>query len=156
MHRRAGFTLIELMAVVAIIVIIAAIAIPNLLRARIAANEVQAISNIRLLTTGQLTFLASRQERTPSGEPRYALGLGELHNPPAGGPPIIDAALASGQRSGYSFTCAGQNAQPTFTASARPSLYGITGVRSFFADQTYVIRYTNANAEAGPGSPPLG
>ena len=139
MKREQGFTLIELMIVVAIIAIIAAIAIPSLLNARKAGNEASAISSLRTLTT------VNEQYRTRFSE--YAPALTDLQNQN-----YIDSVLGGGTKSGYTFTYAG--ATNTWAVSAAPVTLNTTGDRSFFVDQTGVIR-GEAGAGASSGSNPI-
>ncbi|MBI4585163.1 MAG: prepilin-type N-terminal cleavage/methylation domain-containing protein [Planctomycetes bacterium] len=129
MKRNSGFTLIELMIVVAIIAIIAAIAIPSLLNARKAGNEASAISSLRTLTT------VNEQYRTRFQS--YASGLGVLNTEG-----YIDNVLSSGTKSGYGFayTLASVN---TWNCTADPSTPGTTGDRYFFVDQSGVIRFSS-------------
>jgi prepilin-type N-terminal cleavage/methylation domain-containing protein len=140
MKRNHGFTLIELMIVVAIIAIIAAIAIPSLLNARKAGNEASAISSLRTLTT------VSEQYRTRFQT--YPAGLSDLATPEN----YIDSVLASGSKSGYTFTYAGGT--NTWTCEADPITPGTTGDRYFFCDNSGVIRF-NATATASSGDSPI-
>jgi len=142
MNRQQGFSLIELLIVVAVIGIIAAIAVPNLMQSKAAANEASAISSVRTIVTAQITYSATQ------GNGAYAPDLATLQ-----GVGLIDAALGSGAKDGYNFATAGTGT--TFTVTASPQTPGTTGNRSFFADQTAVIRYA-VGAGAGAGSPPLG
>src|SRR5512147_1701733 len=102
MRKQKGFSLIELLIVVAIILIIAAIAIPNLLRSRIAANQASAIGSIRILNTAEITYSSSYGQG-------FTTTLAQL-GPPASGPVsaaaagLIDSVLAGGTKSGYNFT----------------------------------------------------
>jgi type IV pilus assembly protein PilA len=139
MKRQEGFTLIELMIVVAIIAIIAAIAIPSLLNARKAGNEASAISSLRTLTT------VNEQYRT-----RFQSYSNSLANLSATG--YIDSVLGAGAKSGYTFTYAG--ATNTWSCGGAPTTVGTTGDRRFYADQTGVIRF-NSTGAAGAGDPPI-
>ena len=141
MKREQGFTLIELMIVVAIIAIIAAIAIPSLLNARKAGNEASAISSMRTLTT------VNEQYRTRFGT--YAGALGDLET--SG---YIDSVLGGGTKSGYDFSTYASATENTWEVTADPSDPGTTGDRSFFVDQTGVIRGT-AGTGATSASPPI-
>lgn len=137
--NRKGFTLVEIMIVVAIIALLAAIAIPNLLRARLNSNESAAISALKTIATGAISFR--------SVNAAYPTNLAAL----AGAtPPYIDTALGAGARGGYDFVLTGT--ATTFTATARPQVFQTTGVRSFFVDESGVIRWTNADAAATAGS----
>ena len=139
MKREQGFTLIELMIVVAIIAIIAAIAIPSLLNARKAGNEASAISSLRTLTT------VNEQYRT-----RFQSYSTNLANLLATG--YIDSVLGAGAKSGYNFTYAGGTV--TWSCNGDPQVAATTGDRGFFVDQSGVIRFSQT-PPAGAGSPPI-
>ena len=129
-----GFSLIELLIVVAIIGIIAAIAIPNLLASRKASNEAAAIGSMRTIGSAQATYLS-----TVGGNVNYAAALSDLDTEK-----LIDPVLASGSKSGYTYSMTG--AAGAFTANADPDS-GSTGTRYFFTDESGVIRF-NASAQA--------
>jgi prepilin-type N-terminal cleavage/methylation domain-containing protein len=144
-----GFSLIELLIVVAIIGIIAAIAIPNLLASRKASNEASAIGSTRTINTAQTTYLSTVGNNTT-----YADTLAKL-GPGAGGSNLIDGALAASgttAKSGYKFTLAATDTNTKYTVLGTPEAN--SGTRHFFTDETGVIRY-KAAAAAGAGDAPI-
>jgi len=162
-----GFSLIELLIVVAIMLIVAAIAIPNLLRARIAANEASAVGSLRTMNTSAVEYASTYENGFPAG--LSAMGTHAAGDTVAscGEALLIDNLLTTGKKSGYTFTYADgsgdtPNAAPTsgcagwniYTITAYPVTPGTTGQRYFFTDQTGVIRY-NATGIASATSSPL-
>lgn len=152
-HRRRlsrGFSLIELLIVVAIILILAAIAAPKLNQNRMHAQETAAIREIQTIHTAQTQYYSQFG--------RYATSLAEL-GPPAGGQEgqsganLIPGELAKGQKSGYKFTLTG--GPSGYTIVAVPEVFGNTGRRTFFSDQSLVIRQNWSAEPAGPASPEL-
>jgi len=145
MKKQKGFSLIELLIVVAIILIIAAIAIPNLLRARIAANEASAVASLRTLNTAQISYFSSYPTIG------FASALGSLAGtsctpPGSSGACIIDTQLASGTKSGYSFAISATSGTPvsTYTFIATPLAPNQTGTRYFCSFADAVVRYSSA------------
>jgi type IV pilus assembly protein PilA len=162
-----GFSLIELLIVVAIILIVAAIAIPNLLRARIAANEASAVGSIRTINTSSVEYAATYENGFPAGLSKMGTAAAGDTTASCGEGLLIDNLLTAGVKSGYSFTYKDgtgdtPNAAPTggcigwnlYTVTAQPVTPGTTGQRYFYSDQTGVIRF-NATTTASATSPPL-
>jgi type IV pilus assembly protein PilA len=153
--QRNGFSLIELLVVVAIILIVAAIGIPNLLRARISANEASAVSSIHAVNTAEITYTTIFPTVGYSAT-LLSLGPGGGCNSPANAC-IIDALLANGTKSGYIFTYVQDTSStpsPGYTLNADPITRSITGQRSYYSDQTNATHY-NQSAVAGLTDPPL-
>jgi type IV pilus assembly protein PilA len=148
--RRRGFSLIELLIVIAIILIIAAIAVPKLDKARMHTQEMAAIQQIRTIHTAQTQYYSQFG--------RYAKTLEELGPPASGaaGPAaadLIPGDLAKGEKSGYRFIL---QATPTgYTINANPVAYNSTGRRSFFSDQTLVVRENWGQEPADANSPEI-
>ena len=159
--KRQGFTLVELMMVVVVIMIIAAIAIPVFLRNRISANEAAAISSLRTISTAQAQFRAAQVvDQNGDGDADYGT-LEQLGNPPPGGSvPFIDSVLSGGTKQGYLFTMnvvyGNAGAAAAFSCLADPVAPNQSGTRRFFVDETGVIRATNDGTPAGAASPPIG
>ena len=159
-----GFSLIELLIVVAIILIIAAIAIPNLLHSRIAANQASAVVSLHTLNTAELTYATTYNTG-------YTSTLGDL-GPPASGNPtataaaLIDSVLSGGSptastssKSGYSFlyTAGATDTSGrinTYSITATPLTVGTTGTNYYFTDMSTVIRQ-NSTTVAGSSDSPL-
>jgi type IV pilus assembly protein PilA len=155
--RDKGFSLIELLIVVAIILIIAAIAIPNLLRSKMAANEASAVGSLRTLNTSAIEYSTEY-----GGYPASLAALGPIASGGTASSALadmIDSVLASGSKSGYSFTwtpgAADANGNKlSYSVTAQPVSPGVTGQRYFYTDQSGVIRGAQG-APATSASTPL-
>jgi prepilin-type N-terminal cleavage/methylation domain-containing protein len=154
-HSNAGFSLIELLVVVAVILIIAAIAIPNYMSSKMRANEASAVQNLRNIATAELVYSTTYGIDFSNGlAPLSGNGI----NPNQNNAGLIDEVLATGVKAGYvlTFTALTVDAQgnpSTYSVNADP-LTASTGQRHFYVDQSCVIR-SNISAQAGPSDLPL-
>jgi prepilin-type N-terminal cleavage/methylation domain-containing protein len=153
-----GFSLIELLIVVAIILIIAAIAIPNLLRSRIAANQASAVASLRTINTSEATY--SSTYNTGYSATLSALGpVAGGGTPSVGAADLIDSLLAGGSKSGYTiaYTATADpnraNYMVTYAITATPTTVGTTGQNYYFTDQTAVIRQNTTTTASSSDSP---
>jgi type IV pilus assembly protein PilA len=157
-NKQKGFSLIELLIVVTIILIIAAIAIPNLMRSKIQANETAAVGALKALTESALLYSNSY-----GGFPHSLSDLGPAPGgtaPTSASADLIDSVLASGIKSGYRFSYAAGTTDPSgnvlsYSITATPVSPGSSGQRSFFTDQSGTIRNTNSG-NVDSSSPPIG
>lgn len=147
-ERQLGFSLIELLIVVAIILIIAAIAIPDFLHSRMAANQASAVESLRVLNSAEVMYYSNYNQG-------YSSSLADLKANPGSSIPtptaaaLIDNVLGSGAKSGYTFIYTPNTPDPKgnflgYTLNANPSRPGSTGNVFYYTDQSYVIRFNNS------------
>lgn len=141
--RRTGFTVVEIMVVVAIVSLLAAIAIPRLLRARHDANELAALASVRMISAALERYRAAQNPAS------YPESLAQLTK---GDPPYLDSAIANATstataRQGYFHTYTRVNPNQCILTSS-PVTPGVTGSRVFFVDETGRVRLNNAQGPA--------
>lgn len=145
-QKRQGFTLIELMMVVAIIAIIASIAIPNLMRSRVQSNEASAVSDLRTICAAQISCSTTR---LTFGD--FATLIDEIDG---AGTAFLDNSWFEGrEKAGYTFTIPAADAD-NFVCFADPVALGTTGTRFFRIDSSGVVRF-DAGGQPGADGPPL-
>ena len=147
-RNQRGFSLIELLIVIAIILIIAAIAIPKLNNQRMAAQEMAAIRQIGTIHTAQIQYYSQFG--------RYATSLAELGPPTSGSPgpagsDLIPKTLSEGKNTGYIFIV--QKTPTGYSVNANPETYNSTGRRTFYSDETQVIHQNWGQEPATVNSP---
>jgi type IV pilus assembly protein PilA len=154
LNRDKGFSLIELLLVVAIILIISAIAIPGFLRSKIAANEASAVGTMRTMNTAFISYSTTYG----IGYPASLANVGPSTTPSSAAADLIDVVVASGTKSGYNFTYTPGPANSSgiinsYTLTATPVTLGTSGQRGFFTDQSLVIRYNSSGTATSSDLP---
>jgi type IV pilus assembly protein PilA len=156
LKNQKGFSLIELLIVVAIILIIAAIAIPNLIRSKMAANESSAVASLRTLNTAEVTY-----NNNYPGQYGSLTSLGPTGTSCTSGTAatssaacLIDKLLAGGTKSGYVFALTGTGASVSYGSTATPQASN-TGTRQFCSDTNLVLYYSTASSGCAVGTNPL-
>jgi len=170
MHKTKGFSLIELLIVVAIMLVIAAIAIPSLMRSRMAANEASCAASLRILASAEITYSTIynsgfTDDLSKLGPPALGSvptfensGLVDLVLAGAtpGAPPPVAAGLLSFTKSGYVFTYTPGGTWPeisSFSITADPQAKNSTGIRYFFVNESAVVRANSLTTATLSDSP---
>jgi prepilin-type N-terminal cleavage/methylation domain-containing protein len=154
MRKQKGFSLIELLIVVAIILIIAAIAIPNLLRSKMAANQASAVGSLRTLNTACIAYSTNYNQ--------FPAALTNLGPMASGGTAsstsadLIDSVLALGTKSGYTFVFTAGSLNQSYSITATPITAATTGQNMYYTDQSGVIRVNTSGSGANSASTPIG
>jgi len=143
MKRQTGFSLIELLIVVAIILIIAAISIPSYLRARMAANESAAVASVRTINTAQISY-NSAYPTVGFAATLTALAGTSCSPPNSTSACLIDTQLAAGLKNGYTFSLSNVSGNPnaTYNVIGSPVLVNGSGIRYFCSFQDAVVRFS--------------
>lgn len=156
MRDHRGFSLVELLIVVAIILTIAAIAVPNFLRARMHANEANAVASLRAIETSALTYSLTYSN---VGYPAQLADMGGTNPCTASSSSacLLDESLAGGQKDGYAFVWTGDGLTPSvsFVITATPQVVGTSGQNMYCTDQAGVIYYNASGSGCTNTSPPL-
>ena len=147
-REKMGFSLIELLIVVAIILIIAAIAIPSLIRSKVAANEASAVASLRTINTGEMTYNntypGTFATLSSLGPGAVTCGTPTSANACLIDYPLANATSAATAKSGYMFQVTQTAA--TFASEAEPAVPGSTGTRGFCSDQELVVFFVAVGA----------
>jgi len=141
-----GFTIIELLIAIVIILIIAALAIPKLLHSRLAANEADAVASIKSINAAEVAYQAAYPTRGFAAQLSYMAGTQPCKPSPTSAC-LLDKSLASGAKNGYSFSAIGTKQTANglyldYAAGGSPIAYGDTGVRLFCSTSDGVLRYS--------------
>ena len=149
-RRRRGFSLIELLIVIAIILIIITIALPKFNSAQRYAKETAALGAIRTIHTMQVQYFSQYG--------KYATSLTEMGPPTSGAPSpssadLIDSTLAAGEKGGYKFTLGANSGG--YIINAAPTAFGVTGSRTFYSDQSMTVRQNFGQEPATANSPEI-
>jgi type IV pilus assembly protein PilA len=156
MRNQKGFSLIELLLVVAVVLIISAIAIPSFLRSRMRANEANTVASLRVIVTGAIAYSSSYPN---IGYPAQLTNLGGASpcTPAPSQACLVDDTLAQGLKDGYKFQLTGDGLTPSysFALTATPQVVGSSGQNMFCTDQTAVVRYDSSGAGCSSASPAL-
>jgi len=152
-YNQKGFSLIELLIVVAVILVIVTIAIPNFMRSKVAANQASAVGSLRSLNTACVAYSISYGQF-----PAALTNLGPIAssgNASSTSADLIDSVLASGSKSGYTFVYTAGSSNQSYSITATPATSS-SGQNMYYTDQSSVIRVDTSGASASSASTPIG
>jgi type IV pilus assembly protein PilA len=152
-YKQKGFSLIELLIVVAVVLILATIAIPNFLRSKVAANQASAVGSLRALNTACFAYSVSYGQF-----PAALTNLGPISsgaNPSSTSADLVDSVLSSGSKSGYTFVYTAGSSNLSYSITATP-ITTSTGQNRYYTDQSGVIRADTSGSGATSASTPIG
>jgi prepilin-type N-terminal cleavage/methylation domain-containing protein len=161
-RKQKGFSLIELLIVVVIVLVLATVAIPNLLRSRMSANEASAVASVRTIVTSEIIYSTTYTVGFSADLPSLSDG-GAAANcippsvPAAASACLIESTLAAGTKNGYVFTYVATGSggvYSAYTLHGDPVTPGSSGQRHFYTDANHILR-VNATAAASASDPPL-
>ena len=148
-----GFSLIELLIVVAVILIIAAIAIPSLMRAKMSANEASAVGSLRTINTACANYSSVYNV----GYPASLSNLGPSATPSSAAADFLDSVLTAGVKSGYSFNYSAGTVTngiiSSYAITADPVNRGVSGQRSFYTDQVLTVHVNDTTTATASDTP---
>src|SRR5437899_3406342 len=152
-YNQKGFSLIELLIVVAVILVIVTIAIPNFMRSKVAANQASAVGSLRSLNTACVAYSISYGQFPAA---LTNLGpIGSSGNASSTSADLIDSVLASGSKSGYTFVYTAGSSNQSYSITATPATSS-SGQNMYYTDQSSVIRVDTSVASASSASTPIG
>ena len=129
-----GFTLIEIMIVISVIIILAGLSVPSMIRSNVTSNEATTIVNLRSLHTSFVMYYNDNDKE-------YPLALADMSQ-------YTSTSLSQGSKSGYSYVYKRVD-EDTYTVNANPERLGKTGSRYFYLDESGIIRYNSSGESCG-------
>jgi type IV pilus assembly protein PilA len=156
-RNQKGFSLIELLLVVAVILIISAIAVPNFLRSRLRANEASAVASLRVINTAAVTYSITYPDLGFPAQLSLLGGANPCTSSSSTQACLLDDLLAQGGKGGYAFGWSGDGVTPSvsFVLTGTPQTVGASGQNMYCTDQTGIIHYDSSGSGCTNSSPAL-